>query len=179
MSAAVPRQLGCSCTASQFGLRRSANQRIDVCRSLAKSSSDFVRARSLYPRAATQLSRAKPWLTVESSFAEAAERYSMGTPDVQVFATDDMQEVLVPPLGAVVNGLEEGDVSPLVEAYTGTYHVVQLVSRSVAVRRPLDEVQGDITDVLTRERREEHRRAWVAARLAEADVETSLSITVR
>ena len=126
---------------------------------------------------AMQLWRVKPWLA--SSFSEYCERYSMGTSEVQAFSTDDMREVLVPPLGDVVNDLEEGDVGHLVECYTGSFHIVQLVSRRPSASRSLAEVTPEIRAVLQRERRAEQHRAYVAERMAGARIDTFLTTTAR
>lgn len=82
----------------------------------------------------------------------------------QVFVASELDRALVAPLPETIRGLQPGQVSDPIELYTGSVHVIQLVSRRDSIALPLAEVEDQIRDRLVDERWRERCAEWVRAR---------------
>lgn len=88
----------------------------------------------------------------------------------QVFVASELDRALVAPLSEAIRRLQPGQVSDPIELYTGSVHVIQLVSRRDSIALPLAEVEEQIRGRLVEERWRERCAEWVRARRASASV---------
>jgi hypothetical protein len=122
------------------------------------------------PREYMDLLRSR--LLLGDPFDVVAQGGSMGQGGLAVFPHADAGAFLVSPLAEAVNALEPGDVTPVIEVYTGTLHVIQLVARRPGGVRSLEEATPLIRERLRIERYREDVREYAARLRARTPVET-------
>ncbi|WP_243375016.1 peptidylprolyl isomerase [Geotalea sp. SG265] len=95
-------------------------------------------------------------------FAELARQYSddpaakQDGGDLGTFKKGDM----IAEIEAAVGAMKPGDVSDLVKTAAGL-HIIKLEERGLGKPRPLDEVKGEIEDLLYKKKSEERFNQWV------------------
>lgn len=95
-------------------------------------------------------------------FAELARQYSDDPTakkdggDLGTFKKGDM----IAEIEAAVSGMKPGEVSDLVKTAAG-YNIIKLEERSLGKPRPLEEVKGEIEDLLYKKKSEERFNQWV------------------
>jgi peptidyl-prolyl cis-trans isomerase SurA len=117
--------------------------------------SDRQAAKALLQEALTEVTRGR-------SFKELVRLNADGAKGIQGSELGSFRiEELTPQLRDVVQGMKPGQVSPITESDFG-YQVVFVQEISETAGKPLAEVEGEIQDILFRERVDSRFAAWLA-----------------
>jgi hypothetical protein len=124
------------------------------------------------PGAVRSLRQELALLRDPAGFEALAHVWSMDATEgqEQVLVASELDRAFMPPLADTLRSLRPGEASAPIELYTGSVHVVQLLSRTDSIARPLAEVEEQIIRTLLEAGRRERCATWVRERRASATV---------